>query len=63
MKLLETEKYEAQLQGSQVFIYFDGYSDVLHIENIEQSQNPEEKIEQELEYLSQSSRTISALID
>ena len=63
MKLLETEKYTAQLLGDQVFIYFDEYSDVIFIENIENSQNPQEDIDRELELMARNSRTISALLD
>ena len=63
MKLIETEKYEAQLQGDQVFIYFDGYSDVLQIENIEEATEPEEEIDRELELMARDSRAIGALME
>ena len=63
MKLLRTEKYEAQLDGGRAYIYFDDFSDVLYIDDIEYADNPEELIDAELELLSRSSRAhASALL-
>lgn len=62
MKLIETNRYEAQLRGDQVFIYFENYSDVLNIDGIEEEENPQEVIDRELELMARDSHAIGALL-
>lgn len=56
MKLITiTDEIEAQLIGSQAFIYIDSSSEVLNIENIEFAKEPKSLIVSELEFNSRCS--------